>query len=218
MPARSSNSDSEIFFAANPWLEILERVKVFSSTSYNLFELSWYVLRQGSLMALLSSSRILPPSFHLAHITYSLSKCFLGPSLQVWFCTHWWQGMASSLCYFPPKLLGTVEAQFKKKIWSLRNEICFLEKVNISFLPVTKRPVSVDSRLSSVTMILRNSSQEGEIAVTYEALFWGTGSKRKWFNFFLELHYFLFSQSSEKHFVLGKIYAHIKEDISIRTQ
>lgn len=98
-------------------------VKVFSSTSCDLFEISWYVLRQGSLMALLSSSRILPPSVHLVHIIYSLSKCFLSPSLQVWFCTHWWQGMASSLCYFPPKLFGTFESQFKKnmelKKWDL---------------------------------------------------------------------------------------------------
>lgn len=91
--------------------------------------------------------------------------------------------MASSVCYFPPRLLGTVEAQLKK-IWSLRNEIYFLEKVNISFLPVNKKPVLLDSQLSSVTMILSNSSQEGEIAVTCEALFGGTGSKRKLFKIF----------------------------------
>lgn len=106
-----------------------------------------------------------------------------------------------------------------KKIWSLRNEICFLEKVNISFLPVTKKPVSLDSRLSSVTMILSNSSQEGEIAVTYEALFWGTGSKRKWFNFFFfRTTLFPILSVFWKTFCLGKIYTHIKEDISIRTQ
>lgn len=79
----------------------------------------------------------------------------------------------------PSQALGHSWSTIKNKIWILRNEICFLEKVNISFLPVNKKPMSLNALLSSVTMILSNSSQEGEIAVTYEALFWGTGSKRK---------------------------------------
>lgn len=117
-----------------------------------------------------------------------------------------------------PNSWAQLKLNLKKKIWSLRNEICFLEKVNISFLPVTKKPVSLDSRLSSVTMILSNSSQEGEIAVTYEALFWGTGSKRKWFTFFFRTTLFPILSVCWKTFCLGKIYTHIKEDISIRTQ
>lgn len=106
-----------------------------------------------------------------------------------------------------------------KKIWSLRNEIYFLEKVNISFLPVNKKPVLLDSQLSSVTMILSNSSQEGEIAVTCEALFGGTGSKRKLFKlFFFRTTLFPILSVFWKTFWLGKIYTHIKEDISILTQ
>lgn len=158
-------------------------VKVFSSTSCDLFEISWYILRQGSLMAFYLAVEFLL----LAFIWLILSVHYQSVS---WAHLYRFDSVPTDgrewlhLCVTSlPNSWAQLKLNFKK-IWSLRNEICFLEKVNISFLPVTKKPVSLDSRLSSVTMILSNSSQEGEIAVTYEALFWGTGSKRKWFNFF----------------------------------